>query len=227
MAQNELPDLVATNPSGLSQAASLNQLWQTFLTQNSGAARPGYAVPGTVWVQEEAGVYTPFMFNGTDDIRILTERASPGPDFIIENRQASGVGGGLLNAGSTNILTLNTKVRDVPGIVSLASNEFTVTKSCYIEWVFPIYSVDAAVTWLYNVTDSVRVSADQAMGMNVFSREGSENVQTVSSGWGLLEADHTYRIECDTAAGQPTTGQGFAISNGDDERYGYVKGWVS
>ncbi|WP_299945372.1 hypothetical protein [uncultured Ruegeria sp.] len=217
--------------------ASLTLAFQSAATLGSDWSTIVYADGGTVTLDPDGsetinGVATQTLRDGEWGIvfsdgsnlflTLVPRATSRKPDFILENRQASGVGGGSLSVG-TNTLVLNTEVRDSSGIVSLLSSEFTVTEDCYIEWAFPIYDSNQARTSLYSVTDAATVAEADAMGMNIWARSASINVENVSHGWGLLESGKTYRIECYAASSGL---QGLGATTGDPERFGFVKGWI-
>lgn len=123
MAQNELPDLVTLDPDGLTLAAELNEFWQTFISMNEGSARPSYAVPGLVWTEESGGDYKPFFYDGTNDLEVMTsESVILGlPDIIIT---------GTSN-GSTGRLVLDTVVRNLNSLGTLATNGLTLPAGTY------------------------------------------------------------------------------------------------
>ncbi len=71
MTQYILPDLLVEDPDGSEFAAMMNS-WQAALTScHIGAARPSYAVRGTIWIRDTGGTLTVMLYNGTTDIEIV------------------------------------------------------------------------------------------------------------------------------------------------------------
>ena len=74
---------------------------------------------------------------------------------IICDQKAQNTAGGTATSGAWRTRDLNTEIADPDGIVSIASNQFTLGAGNYIiEATMPIYSVNDYGTRLYNVTSS-------------------------------------------------------------------------
>lgn len=143
------------------------------------------------------------------------------PAFILEDQKSSGTNGGGSTSGSWQTRDLNTEVRDVLGIVSISSDEFTVTEDCWVEWSAPAYQSGDHKTRLYNVTDTTTA----AVGSSEFIAGGVSG-QTRSTGGGACVAGKTYRIEHRVNSSTSSNGHGYA-SGWATEVYTRVVGWVA
>lgn len=158
---------------------------------------------------------------GTDNTTLMTPlrnlQAGVGaPHFVLEDQKTAGTNGGTLTAGSWQTRTINTEVRDVFSIVTLASNEFTVSANCWIEWESVFSSTNNSASRIYNVTDAV------VAGISTPARPaGGANDR--SQGGCLLTAGKTYRLESQVSA-TSATGGGVA-STYQTEVYGRICGW--
>lgn len=138
---------------------------------------------------------------------------SGAPDFVLEDQKASGTNGQTIAAAGTwTTKDLNTEVRDVASIVSIASNEFTVTANAWVEW-FTV-GRDAHQSRLYNVTDAATVAVSQSVG---------SGLNLLTMGGGAVVAGKTYRIETNTATAGQIHGQ--PAGRGVSECYTRVRGW--
>lgn len=137
------------------------------------------------------------------------------PDFVLEDQKASGTNGQTIASANTwTTRDLNTEVRDVAGIVSITSNEFTVTANCWVEWTVP--GRDHFQSRLYNVTDAVVAAVGEVTGNSALGAR--------SHGGGAVVAGKTYRIEHNTNnLGQIT--QNARGQAGTIEVYTRVRGW--
>jgi len=73
---------------------------------------------------------------------------------IIADQKASGTGSGTFTLGAWRTRDLNTEISDADGIVSIASNQFTLQAGTYtVGWNAPAYRVAVNKSGLYNVTD--------------------------------------------------------------------------
>jgi hypothetical protein len=85
---------------------------------------------------------------------------------IIAHQGPQGVNGGALTSGAWRTRTLNTEVSDADGIVSIASNRFTLGAGDYqIETFACCYRVRENQLRLYNYSDSAEV----ALGISCFA----------------------------------------------------------
>lgn len=148
---------------------------------------------------------------GTDNTKLMTplrnlQAGLGAPHAVLEDQKASGTAGQTLTNAVWVTRNLNTEVRDPSGIVSIASNEFTVTVDCWCE--FSTVVCSTTKSRLYNVTDAAIVAEGTYPG--VFSgQSGNPN----SAGGGLLTAGKTYRVESRCGTGG-NTAAGTAASQG-------------
>jgi hypothetical protein len=153
---------------------------------------------------------------GTDNTTQMTPLRSlqagvGAPHFVLEDQKASGTNGQSCTLNTWVTRDLNTEVRDPQSIVTITSNEFTVTTNCWVEWTVP--GRDVFQTRLYNVTDAVAVSVGQTTGNNASI--------SISVGGGACLAGKTYRIEHNTSSTQISgTARGVGT-----ELYTRVRGW--
>lgn len=142
------------------------------------------------------------------------------PAFVLEDQKSSGTNGGTFSSGAWRTRDLNTEVRDVLGIVSISSNEFTPTEDCWVSWSAPAGRSNGHQTRLYNSTDSTVAGTGTAE-----TNETGAPEQTRSFGAALCTAGKTYRIEHRTATSRSSDGFGLALSF-TTEIYTRVEGWV-
>ena len=122
-------------------------------------------LPGGVNITTAAGDTACFIQDSGDNIKCLwyckAQAAVYGgwvPDVILEDQKASGTDGGTFTSGADRTRTLNTEVRDIHGICSLAANQFTLPAGTYyVEWTAPACQVGFHQTLLYNATDASEV----------------------------------------------------------------------
>lgn len=146
-------------------------------------------------------------------VKDYVDSNAPGgaPDFVLEDQKTSGTNAQSPTGGSWVTRDLNTEVRDVASIVSITSNEFTVTANCWVEWTVP--GRDSFQTRLYNVTDAAVAAVGETTG--------SSGTGTRSHGGGACVAGKTYRIEHNTNTtqiSQNARGVGTEV-------YTRVRGW--
>ena len=79
---------------------------------------------------------------------------------VLEDQKTSGTNGGTFTAGAWRQRDLNTEVYDRLGILSISSNQFTISQAgtYEISWSCPAYYVNGNKTLLYRVTDSAVVA---------------------------------------------------------------------
>jgi len=86
---------------------------------------------------------------------------------LLQHTTAGGVNGGSLTAGSWVTRTLNTKLYDPDGIVSLSNNQFTLGAGRYrIRAKVLFDGTDASQARLYNVTDGA--VQQNEVGVNIY-----------------------------------------------------------
>jgi hypothetical protein len=158
---------------------------------------------------------------GTDNTTQMTplrnlQAGLGAPHFMLEDQKASGTNGQTVASASVwTTRDLNTEVFDPGSIVSIASNEFTTTVACWVEW--QSVGRDAHMTRLYNVTDATTVSTS--------TTATATGIGQVTSGGGAVVAGKAYRIELNTAgAGQTHVA---AAGRGVPECYLRIRGWRS
>lgn len=157
------------------------------------------------------------------EFRILSQtRVGPqgAPDAVLEHQEASGVAAGNATSGSFQTRTLNTEVRDLPGMVTLASNEFTVDRACWCDFEFRLFRTDDSIGRIYNVTDGVV----GFYGMGGHSNGGGAYAEAVLRGGGPLLAGKTYRLEHRVTTTSNTNGMGRPTSFGT-EIYSRIQLW--
>jgi len=97
---------------------------------------------------------------------------------IIADQQVSGTAGGTFTSGAWRTRDLNTEIADPDGIVSIASDQFTLAAGSYlIKWIAPAYQTKSHQTRLYNVTDAAEVE----VGGTSWTMS-TDSVQTTSGG---------------------------------------------
>lgn len=96
--------------------------------------------------------------------------ASGAPLVIVEEQKASGTNAGTFTSGSRQTRALNTLVRNVGTLASLASNQVTLPAGTYYaKWSAPGSACRSHQSFLRNVTDS----ADIAAGTSEFATDGN------------------------------------------------------
>ena len=96
--------------------------------------------------------------NGSGALSWATNPALFQSYAILEDQKSAGTAGGTFNTGSFLTRDLNTEVADPDGIVSLASNQFTLGAGSYVvQWSAPAFDSGRHKSQLYNVTDATSV----------------------------------------------------------------------
>ncbi len=127
-------------------------------------------------------------------------RAVGAPYAVIEDQKASGTGGGDSTSGSWQTRTLNTEVRDVASLITLAANQFTPSVDGWVEWSAPAYEGSEHKTRLFNVTDTTVAgvgSSEQTLN--------SGQSQSRSFGGCAVVAGKAYRVEHQVGTSQGST----------------------
>ena len=82
---------------------------------------------------------------------------------LIADQKAQGASGGAFTSGAWRTRDLNTELFDPDGIVSISSNQFTLSAGTYLLKVrAPAYRVFRHRVRVYNVTDSVNVGVSES-----------------------------------------------------------------
>ena len=141
---------------------------------------------------------------------------------IIADQKASGTDSGTFTAGSWETRDLNAELRDIDGIVSISSNQFTLAAGSYlVKASAPAKRVNRHQTRLQNITDSTTVeygTAEQTYG-------GSSYIVTRSflSAQFTISASKVFEIQhrCDST--ESNSGFGQETSFGNIEVYTIVE----
>ena len=139
---------------------------------------------------------------------------------IIADQKASGTAGGTFTTGAWRTRDLNTEITDPDGIVSIASDQFTLAAGSYlIKWTAPAYITNDHQTRLYNVTDTASV----AVGGSTIAYDGYV-VQNSSSGAArtVIAGSKAFSIEHRCQTTSSTHGFGH-LSNFATEQYTIVE----
>ncbi|WP_411975916.1 hypothetical protein [Sulfitobacter faviae] len=115
---------------------------------------------------------------------------------VVQDQKAAGTSGGGANSG-WNTRILNTIAHDPYSLVAVSTNTFTVSRDCVATWRAPFRGKPATVA-----TRLVRTTDDATVGNGTHAEIGtSDNVslnldtEAESSGFAILEAGETYRLE--------------------------------
>ena len=141
---------------------------------------------------------------------------------IICDKKDSNTDGGAFTSGAWRTRDLNTEIADPDGIVSIASNQFTLGAGDYlIEASAPAYKVSRHFTRLQNITAGTTVQ----FGSSEFSYS-AENIQTrsVLLARVSLTGSTTFEIQHRSQSTYPTQGFGIRTTfTGTDSIYTVVK----
>ena len=171
---------------------------------------------------ESSGAVT--LKNTTIDSNVVFPAGGTGNPIsvaVIADQKASSSNSGDFNGSGWRTRELNTEISDPDGIVSIASDQFTLTSGTHlIEWSCPVYKVDRHQTKLYSITNSSDLAAgtsDYADSVNsVANRSFGAFVHTIS-------ASHTYEIRHYSQSTQNTNGFGVDGQTGINSIYTLVK----
>tara|TARA_R110000787_G_scaffold273870_1_gene381722 strand:+ start:1117 stop:1728 length:612 start_codon:yes stop_codon:yes gene_type:complete len=139
---------------------------------------------------------------------------------IIADQKTTGTNGGTFTVGAWRERDLQTELSDPDGIVSIASNQFTLAAGTYfISWKCPAYSVGNHQSRLYNVTDAAEV----AVGMSC--RDGTYPVTIVATGSArtTITGSKTFSIEHQSQYTVATYGFGYNFGLSSKEQYTMVE----
>jgi len=131
---------------------------------------------------------------------------------VIADQKTTAANGGTATSGAWRTRDLNTEISDPDGIVSIASNQFTLGSGNYfISWSAPAYIVDQHQTRLWNVSDS----AEEFVGTTEFSQDSSSYAMTESLGSGRVSitSSKTFEIQHRVRATYATQGFGVGSQN--------------
>jgi hypothetical protein len=123
---------------------------------------------------------------------------------IIADQKAQNTSGGTFTLGAWRTRDLNTELADPDGIVSIATNQFTLAAGTYlIRWVCPVYQVYYNQTQLYNITDSSVEGVGQS-SYSIYGGNSSGATRITIAGSKAFEIQH----QCSNTLA--TNGFGFA-----------------
>jgi len=141
---------------------------------------------------------------------------------VVAHSVVSGTGAGSMPTTTWNPRTLNTIKKDPSGIISLGSNQITLTKGRYrCRIIVPGYNVGAHKARLQNITDA----STELLGLN--SNSGSLTIMTnsVIEGDFTITATKVFEVQ-HYHVGAPTDAWGTAVSApGVTEEYLVAEFW--
>jgi len=139
---------------------------------------------------------------------------------VIADEKYSGTHGGGSTTGSFLIRNLNTEISDPDGIVSIASNQFTLGAGTYhISWSAPAYGSNEHQSQLYDITGSTPLEAGSS---EYTETTGAHITRSCGSFVHTITSNNVYEIRHRVASAQPTHGFGLACSFGQVNIYTYV-----
>jgi len=142
---------------------------------------------------------------------------------VIQDQKATNTSGGTFTSGAWRTRDLNTEVSDTDGIVSIASNQFTLQTGTYtLGWSVPGYDVDAHRTRIYNTSDAASVGE----GSNVYTDVGG-TVSIIAVGYTVFtiaSGPKTFELQHFSAVTKSSSGFGTNCNfSGEVEVYATVK----
>tara|TARA_R110002051_G_scaffold138802_1_gene211607 strand:+ start:269 stop:892 length:624 start_codon:yes stop_codon:yes gene_type:complete len=135
---------------------------------------------------------------------------------IIADQKTQNTAGGTFTLGAWRERDLQTELADPDGIVSIASNRFTLAAGTYlIRWVCPSNQVQNSQSRLYNVTDAAEVGVSNT---NVTYVGGYASGSIVSgAARTTIAAEKTFSIEHQCDRTFATSGFGAAANFGTEQ----------
>ena len=140
---------------------------------------------------------------------------------IISDSKSSGTDGGTFTSGSWQTRDLQTELSDIDGIVTIATNAFTLAAGSYlIKWSAPAYRVDGHQTRLYDVTGTAEFQSGTTEGAN-----GTYYVYNRSTGAARVtpSGSNVYRIEHRCGTTVAANGYGFGVTYAATEVFTLVE----
>ena len=138
---------------------------------------------------------------------------------VICDQKAAGITCGTFTSGAWRHRDLNTEITDTDGIVSIATNDFTLAAGTYlIMWSAPCYEGSRHKTRLYDVTGTAVVEIGS-------SGVASSATQTRSFGYKRVtpSGSNAYRIEHQCETTKATNGLGLESDFSAVEKYTIVE----
>ena len=130
---------------------------------------------------------------------------------IIVDQKSTGTNGGTFTSGAWRTRDLNTEIADPDGIVSIASNQFTLGAGSYlIRWACPSYGSGDTQARLYNITDA---SVGGISMCNYWPGEGFSTGSTRV----VISGSKTFEIQHRCQSTSSTNGYGAAATFGTEQ----------
>ena len=130
---------------------------------------------------------------------------------IIADQKAQSTEGGTFTSGAWRTRDLNTEIADGDGIVSIASNQFTLGAGSYlIRWACPSYGSGDTQARLYNITDA---SVGGISMCNYWPGEGFSTGSTRV----VISGSKTFEIQHRCQSTSSTNGYGAAATFGTEQ----------
>lgn len=150
--------------------------------------------------------------------RVTFEKPTP-PVAIIADAKASGTNGGSSVVG-WQTRDLNTELSDPDGIVSIASNKFTLGAGSYVvNWQCQSYRSNQQKSKLVNDTDNT----DVQVGLAQYASSSASNTQSSTGSAGFtITSSKAFKIEHYISNAQSANGLGVNIGSTGDEIYTLV-----
>lgn len=166
---------------------------------------------GYIAVKVADGVDDPVLITAANVIQDLTNvisdvaalEAKAGALAILQYQLPNNTNGGSATSGSRQTYPINTEVQDAKAIISLSSNQFTVTVDCECDFWAVFYNTLRSKLYLRNITDG----QDVALSSMTYIRAGAFSTGHVV-GKGTLVAGKTYELQYEVEATKATDGLG-------------------
>ena len=188
---------------------------QTTFIQKLGAGTDAFEIPAN---DGTSGQY--LQTNGTGGLSWQTVDPAAFESYaVICDSKATGVDGGSATSGAFRTRDLNTEISDQDGIVSIASNQFTLAAGNYlIRWSAPACNVSRHQTRLRDITNTATVSAGTAEYVaSVLQTRSFGSARVSITGNTVYEVQHLVQT---TVA---NIGFGFGQNTGENQIYTLVE----
>lgn len=141
---------------------------------------------------------------------------------LLRDEKAANTDGGTFTSGAWQTRTLNTEAFDPDGIVSLASNQFTLQAGSY--WLLaraPANLVNSHTAKIANITDTV----DAIIGAAADCRAGGVQTDSIVTGRVTIDAAKVFELRHRCATTRATDGFGASNNFAVVEVYAEVQIW--